>query len=410
MNWNDDAEQAAFRNRVSTFIEERLPDLYRRRIETGEEAALEGFFAWYADRQNPDEDVQAAASEWAGALAENGWVAPHWPEEYGGAGLTAMEQVIFNEEMARAQAPAVGGSGVALLGPTVLVHGTPEQKEKYVGDILSGKVAWAQGYSEPGAGSDLGSLQTRATLDGDEYVINGQKIWTSGAHHADSLFALVRTNPDAPKHRGISFMLIDDIHTPGLNIRPLINAAWKHGFNETFFEDVRVPATNVLGEVDRGWYVGMTLLDYERSNISGAVASRRELDDVFEYAASDEGSAKARNLPSVRAELADRYVETEVGFNFAFRIISMQAAGVIPNYEASTSKMFASELGQRIARTGIKLFGLYSNLWDPDAEYTPYGARFIQNYFHLIPSTIAGGSSEIQRNIIATRGLGLPRG
>ena len=406
MDWSDTPEQAEFRQRVKDVIDAKLPAYYKDLLDKG----LEDPGGWIGDRNSDDEEQRSAAVEWGESMSAEGWFAPHWPAEYGGAGLTPMEQFIYNMEMAEAGAPSVGGGGVSLLGPTIIVHGRDDQKQKYLSGILSGEIVWAQGYSEPGAGSDLGSLQTRATLDGDEYVINGQKIWTSGAHHADSLFALVRTNPDAPKHRGISFMLIDDIHTPGLNIRPLINAAWKHGFNETFFEDVRVPATNVLGEVDRGWYVGMTLLDYERSNISGAVASRRELDDVFEYAASDEGAAKARSLPSVRAELADRYVETEVGFNFAFRIISMQAAGVIPNYEASTSKMFASELGQRIARTGIKLFGLYSNLWDPDAEYTPYGARFIQNYFHLIPSTIAGGSSEIQRNIIATRGLGLPRG
>ena len=221
-------------------------------------------------------------------------------------------------------------------------------------------------------------------------MINGQKIWTSNAHYSDAIFALVRTNPDAPKHRGISFLLIDDIHTPGLNLRPLINMAWQHGFNETFFEDVRTPASNVLGEVDRGWYVGMTLLDYERSNISGAVTLRM--------------------LPSVRGEITDRYLEAEVGANFSFRIISMQNAGVIPNYEASTAKMFISESRQKLARTGMKTFGLYANLWDEDDQYAPAKTAFTQRYITTIPGTIGGGSSEIQRNIIATRGLGLPRG
>ncbi|MCY4454752.1 MAG: acyl-CoA dehydrogenase family protein [Chloroflexi bacterium] len=408
MNWNDDAEQAAFRNRVSTFIEERLPDLYRRRIETGEEAALEGFFAWYADRQNPDEDVQAAASEWAGALAENGWVAPHWPEEYGGAGLTAMEQVIFNEEMARAQAPAVGGSGVALLGPTVLVHGTPEQKEKYVGDILSGKVAWAQGYSEPGAGSDLGGLQTRAMRDGDEYVVNGQKIWTSAAHMSDAIFALVRTNPDAPKHRGISFIMIDNIRQPGINVRPLIDAAWGHVINEVFFEDVRVPVANVLGEENRGWYVGMTLLDFERSGIAGPVDQQLQLAELLDAVVNDERSLLSRS-DSIRDRIADRYISTEISYNLSLRVASMQAAGLVPNYEASMGKMFASEQGQELHRVGVRAFGLHSQIWPGDGREVLKGDH-IRGYIRSIPSTIAGGSSEVQRNIIATRGLGLPRG
>ena len=407
MDWADNEEQAAFREDVSSFIQENLPQYYKDIADRGGELGHEG--GWQHDRFLGSDEAKAAATEWEVAVASRNWVAPHWPTEYGGAGMTPMEQFILKQEMASALAPDVGGQGVSMLGPTLIAHGTDEQKSKFLSATLANEIAWAQGYSEPSAGSDLASLQTRAVRDGDEFVVNGQKIWTSNAHRADWIFALVRTNPDAPKHRGISFMLMD-MQTPGIEVRPLVSGAWQHFSNETFYEDVRVPVSQVVGEIDRGWYVGMTLLDYERSNISGAVASRRELDDVFEYAASDEGAAKARSLPSVRAELADRYVETEVGFNFAFRIISMQAAGVIPNYEASTSKMFASELGQRIARTGIKMFGLYSNLWDPDGEYTPYGARFIQNYFHLIPSTIAGGSSEIQRNIIATRGLGLPRG
>ena len=407
MDWADTVEQAEFRKEVADFIEENLPQYYKDIAARGGELGHEG--GWQHDRFLGSDEAKAAATEWEQAVASRNWVAPHWPTEYGGAGMTPMEQFILKQEMATALAPDVGGQGVSMLGPTLIAHGTDEQKSKFLSATLANEIAWAQGYSEPSAGSDLASLQTRAVRDGDEFVVNGQKIWTSNAHRADWIFALVRTNPDAPKHRGISFMLMD-MKTPGIEVRPLVSGAWQHFSNETFYEDVRVPVSQVVGEIDRGWYVGMTLLDYERSNISGAVASRRELDDVFEYAASDHGAARTRMLPSVRSELADRYVETEVGFNFAFRIISMQAAGVIPNYEASTSKMFASELGQRIARTGIKMFGLYSNLWDPDGELTPFGARFIQNYFHLIPSTIAGGSSEIQRNIIATRGLGLPRG
>ncbi|MEZ4504095.1 MAG: acyl-CoA dehydrogenase family protein [Dehalococcoidia bacterium] len=405
MDWNDTPEQAAFRNEVRTLIQERLPERYKKSGEEGERGG------WQVDRKSDNPEAKQAAIDWANALASKGWVAPHWPKEYGGAGMSPMEQFIFNQEMATAGAPGVGGMGVQMFGPTLIVHGNEEQKAEHLPKILSGEVAWAQGYSEPGSGSDLASLQTRAVKDGDEYVINGQKIWTSGAHTADWLFALVRTDADAPKHRGISFLMMDR-NTPGITVRPLINMGWTHGFNETFFEDVHVPARNLVGEENRGWYVGASLLDFERSNISGAIASRRTINNLIEYVKSDEGQAKSRVAESdpLRHEVAEDYLETEVGFQYSFRIISMQNSGLIPNYEASTAKMFMSELGQRTARTGTKVFGLYANLWDEKDDRAPMNARFTQAYVMSIPGTIAGGTSEIQRNIIATRGLGLPRG
>ncbi|MCC6238561.1 MAG: acyl-CoA dehydrogenase family protein, partial [Dehalococcoidia bacterium] len=349
MDWSDTAEQAAFRAEVRGVIEEHLPRRYRRQAEQ----AHAGERVWEFDRKSEDAAARTAAVEWANALAARGWVAPHWPREYGGAGLTPMEQFVFNQEMAEAGAPTVGGSGVSLLGPTLIIHGTPEQKAEHLPRILSGEVAWAQGYSEPSSGSDLASLQTRAVKDGDEYVLNGQKIWTSGAHTADAIFALVRTDPEAPKHRGISFLMMD-IKTPGISVRPLTDMGWRHYFNETFFEDVRVPAPNIVGEENRGWYVGMTLLDFERSNISGAVAARRTISKLLEFASSEEGRPLSRlgEVTPLRHEVADRYVETEVMYQFSFRVISMQARGQLPNYEASTSKLFNSELVQRLARTG----------------------------------------------------------
>ena len=407
MDWSDTDEQAAFRGEVRALIAERLPDYYRRRVREGLEPGPES--GWVSDRKSGDAEARRAADEWTAALAGRGWFAPHWPKEYGGGGLTAMEQFIFRQEAAEAAAPDVGGQGVSMLGPTIIVHGSEEQKAAYLPGILSGEFLWAQGYSEPGAGSDLASLATRAVRDGDEFVVNGQKIWTSNAHYADALFALVRTDPDAPKHRGISFLLIDDIRTPGLTVRPLINMAWEHGFNETFFEDVRAPARNVLGEVDRGWYVGMTLLDFERSNIAEAVRIRRYIRRLVRDAAGGPASAYARRGGALRAEVADRFIETEVCQNFSFRVVSIQNAGRIPNYEASTSRMFMVELDQRTARTGAKVFGLYSNLWDPGDGRAPSRALFTLRYVTTISRTIAGGSSEIQRTIIATRGLGLPR-
>ena len=278
---------------------------------------------------------------------------------------------------------------------------------------MSGEVTWAQGFSEPGAGSDLAGLQTRAVRDGDEYVINGQKIWTSAAHLSDCIFALTRTDPDAPKHRGISFLMIDDIKTPGLTIRPIIDMANGHYFNETFFEDVRTPVSNILGEENRGWYVGMTLLDYERSNIAGAVGSRKELMALINYLGTDDGKYRShigKRETGMRAELADRYIETEVMFQFSFRVISMHNSGQLPNYEASTSKLYNSELNQRLARTGSQLVGLYGSLSAEREAGDTVPVSFAGDYVQSVPATIRGGTSEIQRNIIATRGLGLPRG
>ena len=411
MDWADTAEQAGFRREVHEFIETRLPAWYRARRTLGEGHHVGPFSDDYGgDRASSEPVRRDAALEWARALADRRWVAPHWPSEYGGGGMTTMEQFIFRQEMARAGAPTVGGGGVQMLGPAMLVHGSEEQKRDYLPAILSGETAWGQGFSEPGAGSDLAGLQTRALRDGDEYVVNGQKIWTSGAHNADWIFALVRTDPDAPKHRGIS-MLLFDIHSPGVSVRPLISAGWQHDLNETFFEDVRVPASQVLGEPNRGWYVAMTLLDFERSNIAGAEEVRAHLRELLDYTRSERGARQTdERMRLARAELTDRYIESEVLFNFSFRIISMQSHGVVPNYESSVSKIFGATLEQTVARSAMKVFGLYSNVWDRTDEHAPLASSFTQLYVHSIPRTIMGGSNEIQRNVIATRGLGLPRG
>ena len=408
MDWNDTPEQAEFRQQVRDFVAERLPEFYRERAldpEVGGEAD------WQTDMSIGSDEAKAAGREWADALGERGWAAPHWPTEYGGGGLSTMEQFIFNSELAFSGAPAVGGAGVTLLGPTVLMHGTDEQKEKLLAPTLEGKILWAQGFSEPGAGSDLASLRTRAERDGDEYVINGQKMWTSYANRANWIFGLFRTDPDAPKHRGISFFVLD-MDTPGLTVRPIISMGFRHATNEVFFEDVRVPADQMIGEENRGWYVGMTLLDYERSSIGGAIGVRQFLERIIAYATSDEGEAATAHggLGRARAELAEHFTASEVMYNLAFRVASMQSSGMLPNYEASMGKMFYTELLQRVARAGTKVFGLYANLWDKESPYAPARTEATQVYVHRTVGTVTGGSSEVQRNIIATRGLGLPRG
>ena len=400
MDWRDTPEQAEFRAEVRGVVRDRLPRRYKDMAQKGGP----GERIWEFDRKSPDAESRQAAVDWHAALNERRWVAPHWPAEYGGAGLSPMEQFILNQELARAGAPPVGGSGVGMLGPTLIVHGTDAQRKKYLPPILAGEVTWAQGYSEPGSGSDLASLQTRAARDGDDFVINGQKIWTSGAHTADSIFALVRTDPEAPKHRGISFILIEDIKSPGITVRPLVDMGNRHYFNEVFFEDVRVPTANLVGEENRGWYVGMTLLDFERSNIGGAVAARRSLSRLLDTIRADPGLRASVNASSARHEIAQRYIETEVMYQFSMRIISMQNRGQVPNDEASMSKLYNSELSQRLAQTAMQATGLRGNLMEGD------DASFAHSYVGMVPATIRGGTSEVQRNVIATRGLGLPRG
>ncbi|MDE2695713.1 MAG: acyl-CoA dehydrogenase family protein [Chloroflexota bacterium] len=406
MDWSDTPEQEEFRMSVRSFIQERLPDYYRgeaferRRVEDAEQD-------WQWEMMHGSDEAKAAAQDWSDALAEHGWNAPNWPTEYGGSGLSTMEQFILKQELGSAHAPEVGGgNGIPQIGPTLLVHGTDAQKEKFLGPTLRGEMLWAQGYSEPGAGSDLASLQTRAIRDGDEYVINGQKMWTSTAHKSNWLFGMFRTDPDAPKHRGITFMLME-MHEPEITVRPIIAMDWRHATNETFFEDMRVPVDQVLGEVNRGWYVGMTLLDFERSGIAGAAAQREVVAETVE--AIQENAIPNRGT-QLRSELAERAIEVEVNNNLAMRIASMQASGLIPNYEASMGKAYTTELEQRLSRTGMKIFGLYGGLWDADDERSPLRSGHTRTYVSSVVGTIAGGSSEIQRNIIATRGLGLPRG
>ncbi|MDA0256990.1 MAG: acyl-CoA dehydrogenase family protein [Chloroflexi bacterium] len=405
MEWTDSADEAAFRSEVRALIEERLPAYYRdREVQLRRRTHR----PWQGDRIAEEPERREAAQAWREALVERGWVAPHWPTEYGGAGLTVSEQFILNQEMALADAPDIGGLGTQMIGPTLIIHGSEEQRRQHLPEVLAGRVIWGQGYSEPGAGSDLASLATRAVRDGDEYVVNGQKIWTTLAHQADWLFVLTRTDIDAPKHRGISLLLMESA-TPGIAIRPLVNMANEHIFNEVFFEDVRVPAENVVGEENRGWYVAMTLLDFERSNVAGGVRAQAQIRLILGEARERQAAGAGPLTPSVRALLADRYMDTEVVQQLSSRIASIQKRGLVPNYEASMGKLFASELAQKVALAMSKALGLHGQLTSPDQPRTPLHGFVGYQYMESVSSTIRGGTSEIQRNVIATRGLGLPR-
>ena len=387
------------------------PDQAKWRTEVREFLHKEASTSLVDESQNMGEggraQIGAAMREWRNRLVEKGWIAPAWPKEYGGAGLGVMEQFVMNEEFAEARVANVGGMGTSMIGPTLIIHGNDEQKKEHLSRILRGESRWCQGYSEPGAGSDLAALQTRAVRDGDDFVINGQKIWTTGAHMSDWMFMLARTDPDAPKHRGITYFLVD-MKDPGVTVRPLTDLSGGHIFNEVFFEDVRVPARNVVGEINRGWYIGTTTLDFERSSIGNAVGQRQTLEAYLKYIREHRNDGTVNLTEAVRTEFADRWIEAATAKMLSYRVITIQAEGRVPNHEASIAKLFNSELSQRIARSATKAMGTYGQLTGGDRA--PMRGRAAGRYMGSLSSTIAGGTSEVQRGIIATRGLGLPRG
>ncbi len=398
MDFHDTPEEATFRSEVREFLQEELPDRFKGMGMYGEGGGR-------GDMRSRFEEMKG----WRQKLANKGWIAPAWPTEYGGAGMSVMQQFIMNEEFAENRAPPAGGMGVSMIGPTLIIHGSEEQKKEHLGRILSGEVQFCQGFSEPGSGSDLASLQTRAVRDGDDYVINGQKIWTSGAQFAHWMFMLARTDADAPKHKGISYFVLD-MKSPGVTVRPLVNMGGNAGFNEVFFDNVRVPAKNLVGEENRGWYIGTTTLDFERSSIGSAVGQRIQVEGLIKFAkehTKDHQSTLAHNS-AVRYELADRLLETHVAKMLSYRVVTMQAKGLVPNYEASMTKLFSSEMSQRIARTSMKVVVLYGQLMS-GSEWAVSRGRYGASYIQTVASTIAGGTSEVQRNIVSQRGLGLPR-
>ncbi len=341
-------------------------------------------------------------------LAEKGWLTQAWPKEYGGEGASVSRQMVLNEEIGYHRSPGKDGQGIVMIGPCIMIHGTQEQKKEHLPRIAGGEVVWCQGFSEPGSGSDLASLQTRAVRDGDDYVINGSKVWTTHAHRSDWMHVLTRTLPDAPKHRGISYFLLD-MKTPGIEVRPLINMGGGHGFNQVFFNDVRVPAQNMLGPENRGWYVATTTLDFERTAVGISAAMQRMLDDAVAYlrGLDREGKSPAKS-PVVRNKLAERAIDINVARLHSYRIGWMQSQGNVPNAEASMARMFSTELTQRMAATLMEIIGVPGQDRS-QLRRAGFPALVCQFYLHSVSNTIAGGTREIQRNIVATRGLGLPR-
>jgi hypothetical protein len=386
MDFRFTPEQETFRQDVREFLATALPANWADR---GEEDAT-------ADRG-------AVVASFTKQLVNKGWLTLGWAKEHGGMGAGKVQQAIYVEEMATRAAP-YRNMGVDRVGPTLMLFGTEEQKARFLPAVIRGDITWCQGFSEPGSGSDLASLQTRAIRQGDDYIVNGQKIWTSNAQNADWMILLARTAPDAPKHRGISYFLVD-VKSPGITVRPLVNMAGHSGFNEVFFEDVRVPATNLVGEENRGWYVGAATLDFERSGIDRVVGGKSVLNRLLAFAR--ETGAAGRN-PAVRLRLAQLAIDLEAGRLLAYRVAWMQDKGLIPNAEASMSKLLGTELQQRLGRTGLELLAMAGQL-APGSKWAPLAGRIGSYYLESVSLTIAAGTSEINRNIIAQRGLGMPR-
>jgi len=385
------AEEESFRNEVRGFLRGELPQNW------------DGADPYGADAEGSS--VADLGKRITKKLVEKKWIALAWPKQYGGMEATHMQQMIFNEEMAYNAVPSGGGMGVAWVGPSIMLYGTDEQKQRFLPRITSGEDVWCTLYSEPGAGSDLAALQTRAVQDGDDFVINGQKIWTSLAKSSNWGWMAARTDPDAPKHKGISTFVVP-MDAPGITIRPLINMAGQAGFNEVFFDNVRIPKDCLVGELNRGWYQVAVALDFERSGIQSYAGSRRTLEQLVRFVGEQPETVK-RN-PLLRMRLADRLIELAAGTYIAYRIPWMQSKGIIPNYEASISKLYGSELVQRVAATGLQLLGLFGGLAG-GSKWAPLKGRMERMYLTAVSSTIAAGTSEIQRSIVATRGLGLPR-
>ncbi len=393
MEFRFTAEQESLRSELRDFLRQELPRDWK--VENDREAMTDEEFAY--------------SQAFARRLGERGWLTMAWPREYGGRSATHLEQVIFAEEMARAGAPLGFGFGTALVGPTLMVWGNDEQKSRFLPQIARSEVFWCQGFSEPGAGSDLAGLQTRAERQGDDYIINGQKIWTSEGQYADWMILLARTNQEAPKHRGISYFLVD-MKTPGITLQPLINLMNSHAFNQVFFDNVRVPAANLVGEENRGWYVATTTLDFERTGISRVIWAHRQFVELVDLVkeARETGAAWA-NVPSLKQRLAELQIEFEIARLLCYRVAWQQSSGIIPNYESSMAKTYGSELLQRFGTAAMNVLGLAGQL-EPGSRRAPLQGRLERTFEAGFSYTIAGGTSEIQRNIIAQRGLGLPRG
>ncbi len=395
MDFKFSEQDEAFRKEFRSWLEKNLPRDWR---DEGEQR----------DAETKSEFEHRRA--WHRKLYDGGWMCINWPKEYGGRGATLLQQVVYNQELDRAKAPpTVNFQGIARVGPTLMQWGTPEQKMRYIPKIPPAEEIWCQGLSEPNHGSDLAAVETRAVDEGDHFVVNGSKIWTSNAHVADFSTLLCRTDPAAPKHRGLSYLLVD-MKTPGVTVRPLVQITGEKGFNQVFYEDAKIPKTNLVGQKNQGWLVAMTNMMFERTIHGGRTDMMVEVRQLQELAQKVERNGRpAWEDRWVRQCVANFACEAEALKYASYRQLTRQLKGLQPGPEGSVMKLGTSDLNLRIQKFALELLGPYSQL-----EYTASGAidRGKWSYRMLAArrSTIAAGTNEIQHNIIGERVLGLPKG
>lgn len=389
---------ASFRAEVRDWLETNCPESMRTPMPADESPGG----GRRAKFKNPDTKL------WMDRCAERGYTVPMWPQEYGGAGLSKDENVVFQEEMRRINArPPHVGMGISMIGPALLEYGTDEQKAQHLPKIATGEIWWCQGYSEPGSGSDLASLRTAAVDAGDDFIVNGQKIWTSGANFADWMFCLVRTDPDAPKHEGISFVLFD-METPGVSVKPILLISGMSPFCETFLDDVRVPKENLVHELNKGWTVGKRLLQYERSSIGGIGGGQqtRSLEDYAKDYVGTDADGKIAD-PALRASIVSHRINDRSFALTMRRSVEESESGRAPGALSSMFKLYGTEQNKNKYELLASAMGTQFLGWDgetfSDEERTQTRA-----WLRSKANSIEGGTSEVQLNIIAKRILGLP--
>jgi len=386
MDFNYSPEDEAFRREFRHWLEANAPK----------------------DQEGGDQWQQRLA--WHRKMHAAGWVGIGWPKEYGGRGATITQQLIYNQELAKVDSPVLVNSlGILLVGPTLMHWGTEEQKKRHVAKILSADEIWCQGYSEPNAGSDLAALQTRAVEEGDYFIINGQKVWTSDAHRADWCILLARTDPEAPKHKGISYILVD-MHSPGVTVRPLVQITGDANFNEVFFEDVKAPKENLVGEKNQGWQVAVTTLMFERSGLFNGGERLDTVRELVKLAKTVQRHGKcAWEDSGVRERIAQFACEATALLYTGLRQLTRRLKGLPPGPEGSVIKLANSELNLRMNSFAMELLGAYGPL-ESDAPHSIDRGKWSYRMLASRALTIAGGTSEIQHNIIGERVLGLPKG
>jgi alkylation response protein AidB-like acyl-CoA dehydrogenase len=391
-------EQQAFRERVRDWLASHMPREWTRRLTASSDV--------------PRPEAYDFLRDWQRRLHEAGFIGLTWPREYGGQGLTFMEEMILQEEMALAKAPPILNIlGVGMAGPTIIACGTEAQKRRYPERILSGEEIWCQGYSEPNAGSDLAALQTRAVRDGEHWVIDGQKVWTSLAHIADWMMLLARTDPEAPRHKGITYFLLD-MKAPGVTVKPLRQITGDPEFNEVFLDGVRVHESQVLGGVNNGWQVGLTTLMYERLALGFGlqVRLRIALDGLVELARRMEKSGQQVTKDAVmRQRIAQLWIETECLKLTGARAVTRLLRGEMPGPEASTGKMIWVDTHQRLQELAMEIQGPYAQLLR-GSDWAVEGGVWQYSFLRSRANSIEGGTTEVQKNIIGERILGLPKG